>query len=59
VRILRYLHSLWTFRRLLSRHNLRALWRQSKPGWQNDLGFADDLTEEEYDAFLKTLEDLG
>jgi hypothetical protein len=58
VRVVRYLRSLWTFRAVMSRHNARALWRQSKPGWQAELGCVDDVTEEEWEAFIATLERL-
>jgi hypothetical protein len=49
---------------LVSRHNVRAMWRQSKPGWH--LGFSDgDLIAgevdaafaAEMDAFLDALEE--
>jgi hypothetical protein len=58
VRIFRYLRSLWTFRAVMSRHNVRALWRQSKPGWQAELGCVDDVTEEEFEEFLKAIDGL-
>lgn len=36
--------------------NVRALWRQSKPGWMDDLVL--DLTDDEYQAWQNAMEDM-
>lgn len=36
--------------------NVRALWWQSKPGWQEDLVL--DLTDEEYQAWRSAMDEL-
>ena len=42
-------------RGLLSRHNFRAAWIQSRRGWQ-DVVSAVDLDDEEFEAWLEAME---
>ena len=60
MRIYTYVHSLRVARRHkipLTWWNLRALWRQSKTGWLQELP-ALDLTEEEWVAWMQTMDEM-
>lgn len=51
-RVPRFVRSLRALRRerLLNRQSIRAVWRQTKPGWWASAD--DDMTDEEANAFL-------
>jgi len=59
MRLIRFFRSVrWLVKqRLLSRHNLRAMWIQSDPGWRDKLPPL-DLTDEEWEEFMEALSDF-